>query len=159
MFADSEHAPRRRLARHARKLVPRMLVRWIRRVRGGPPLPLGLVRFGDLKRLSPISRDWGLDRGMPVDRYFIESFVARNAGDVRRRVLEVAENTYTRRFGGDRVTHSDILSVQATPKATIVGDIAKPIRCRRQRLTASFSLRRCNTCTIRARQSRCSTAR
>jgi SAM-dependent methyltransferase len=40
-------------------------------------------------------------------------------------VLEVAENSYTRRFGGDHVTHSDILHVvEGAPNATIIGDLA-----------------------------------
>lgn len=87
-------------------------------------IPLGSVRFGDLKRLSPIGRDFGYDRGTPVDRYYIESFLARHAGDVRGRVLELADNTYTRRFGGALVDCSDVLSLKATnPTATIVGDL------------------------------------
>ena len=43
--------------------------RWFRRhIR-----PLGGVAFGDLRRTSPVSNDWGFDRGLPVDRYYIES--------------------------------------------------------------------------------------
>jgi SAM-dependent methyltransferase len=89
-------------------------------------IPLGAVRFGDLKRLSPISRDWGYDRGTPVARYHIENFLDRHAGDVRGRVLELASNDYTKRFGGIRVEQSDVLAVETTnPNATIVGDLAQ----------------------------------
>jgi len=88
-------------------------------------IPLGAVHFGDLKRLSPIGRDFGYDRGTPVDRYYIESFLARHAVDIRGRVLELANNEYTRRFGGVRVEQSDVLSLKAdNPNATIVGDLA-----------------------------------
>jgi len=39
-------------------------------------------------------------------------------------VLEIGEVTYTRRFGGDRVTKSDVLHVvEGNPEATIVGDL------------------------------------
>ena len=33
------------------------------------------VDFGDLRRLTPISRLYGYDRGEPIDRYYIESFL------------------------------------------------------------------------------------
>jgi SAM-dependent methyltransferase len=93
-----------------------------------PPLwpPVGLVRFGNLRRLRPISRDgFGWDRGLPVDRYYIEQFLARHAEQIRGRVLEVADNAYTRRFGGARVVQSDILHVRPdNRKATLVGDLA-----------------------------------
>jgi SAM-dependent methyltransferase len=94
-----------------------------------PPLqvPLGSVNFGDLKRFSPIGPDFGVDRGRPVDRYYIEGFMARNVGDVRGRVLEVANNDYTMRFGGAKVERSDVLTVETNnPKATIVGDVTHP---------------------------------
>jgi SAM-dependent methyltransferase len=88
-------------------------------------IPLGSVRFGDLKRPSPLSRDWGYDRGTPVARYYIENFLGQHAGDVRGRVLELASNDYTTRFGGIHVEQSDVLAVETTnPNATIVGDLA-----------------------------------
>jgi hypothetical protein len=100
------------LAHRARKVLVR---RQIARLCGRPEwFPLGSVRFGDLRRLSPFSRCWGLDRGTPVDRYYIERFLAKNADDIRGRVLEIADNTYTLRFGGAQVRQSDILHVDAT---------------------------------------------
>lgn len=86
--------------------------------------PLGRVDFGDLRRTTPISRIFGFDRGLPVDRYYIEQFLAEYASDVRGRVLEVGDRTYTQRFGGDAVTRSDVLHVDAgAPGATIVADL------------------------------------
>jgi SAM-dependent methyltransferase len=88
--------------------------------------PIGRVDFGSLRRLKPISNDWGFDRGVPVDRYYIERFLERHAHDVRGRVLEVADNEYTRRFGGDRVTRSDVLhDTEGSPRATLVADLAR----------------------------------
>ena len=87
--------------------------------------PIGWVRFGSLRRLSPISRVWGFDRGGAVDRYYIEGFLARHSGDVNGRVLEVANNEYTLRFGGKAVERSDVLHpVEGSERATIVGDLA-----------------------------------
>jgi glycosyltransferase involved in cell wall biosynthesis/SAM-dependent methyltransferase len=92
--------------------------------RGEQAGSLETVRFGSLRQLTPISRNWGFDRGLPVDRYYIEAFLARHAGDVRGRVLEIEDNSYTRRFGGDRVAISDVLHVaEGNPRATIVGDL------------------------------------
>jgi SAM-dependent methyltransferase len=85
---------------------------------------VGTVDFGDLARLEPVSRDWGFDRGTPVDRFYIEGFLDRHSADIRGRVLEVADNAYTRRFGGDRVERSDILQpVSGSPKATLIADL------------------------------------
>ena len=86
--------------------------------------PLGWVRFGCLRRLTPISSRFGLDRGLPVDRYYIESFLKRNEVDIRGRVLEIGDPTYTKRFGGSHVTRSDVLhAVSGNPAATVVGDL------------------------------------
>lgn len=97
-------------------------VRRFRRATQWPPV--GRLDFGDLRRLKPMSRRWGYDRGRPVDRYYIEGFLAENAGDIRGRVLEIKDNTYTVQFGGDRVTQSDVLDVRADNRlATIVADL------------------------------------
>jgi SAM-dependent methyltransferase len=83
------------------------------------------VRFGDLRRVTPVSRWFGEDRGQPIDRYYIERFLGAHAGDVRGRVLEVGDDSYTRRFGGDAVCRSDVLHVvPGNPKATIVADLS-----------------------------------
>ena len=86
--------------------------------------PLGRVRFGDLDRLTPISGCFGFDRGLPVDRYYIERFLARHSSEVAGRVLEVGGAEYTQKFGGRRVSRSDVLHVRpGNPRATIVGDL------------------------------------
>ncbi len=86
--------------------------------------PPGRVRFGDLRRVTPISPDFGFDRGLPVDRYYIETFLGRHASEISGRVLEVGDDSYTRRFGGDRVRKADVLHVKAGfPGATFTGDL------------------------------------
>jgi SAM-dependent methyltransferase len=85
----------------------------------------GTVNLGDLRRLSPISRTFGFDRGLPIDRYYIEQFLARHAGDIRGRVLEIGDDFYTRKFGDGRVVVRDVLHVrQGTRYASFVGDLA-----------------------------------
>lgn len=89
-------------------------------------LPIRRVRsFEELRRVTPISLEWGDDRGQCVDRYYIERFLAAHACDIRGRVLEIQVDAYTRRFGGKRVARSDVIHVQpGNPKATIVADLA-----------------------------------
>ena len=96
--------------------------KWIlRRITAGPQR----VRFGTLRRLSPVSRRFGLDRGLPVDRHYIESSLAAHAYSVRGHVLEIGDDSYSRRFGGNRVTRQDILHVvPGYPGATIIADLA-----------------------------------
>ena len=94
------------------------------RGRGNPPV--GKVRFGDLRRLRPISRNFGMSRGQPIDRYYIENFLTRHAVDIRGRVLEIHDDSYTRRYGGSGVDSSDVLDVaEDNPQATIVADLTR----------------------------------
>jgi SAM-dependent methyltransferase len=85
----------------------------------------GARRFGTLNRLLPVSRQFGFDRGLPIDRYYIEKFLAQNADAIRGRVLEIGDDTYSRRFGGSKVVRQDVLHVAAgTRGATITADLA-----------------------------------
>jgi peptidoglycan/xylan/chitin deacetylase (PgdA/CDA1 family)/SAM-dependent methyltransferase len=82
-----------------------------------PPEP-GEVDFADLRRVEPIGRYWGIDRGHPIDRHYMERFLERRAGAIRGRVLEFEEPRYTTMFGGDAVTQSDVLDVGGGPGVT-----------------------------------------
>jgi peptidoglycan/xylan/chitin deacetylase (PgdA/CDA1 family) len=80
--------------------------------------------WGEFRRTDPISRDWGYDRGVPIDRRYIEDFLASRSSDIRGAVLEVQEDDFTRRFGGPRVTHSDVVDLDdGNQRATIVADL------------------------------------
>lgn len=86
-----------------------------------------MVEFGSLATTTPVSRVFGLDRGTPVNRYYIERFLAGHAELIRGRVLEVGGSDYSRRFGGNRVERCEVLHVtNENPSATIVGDLAAP---------------------------------
>lgn len=83
------------------------------------------IAMGDLRSLQPPGRMMGFDRGLPVCRWYIERFLAANSATIGGTVLEVADAAYTKRFGGARVTTSDVLHAEAgNPEATIVGDLA-----------------------------------
>ncbi len=83
------------------------------------------IDFGDLRRLTPLDPDWGLGRGTPIDRYYIERFLGAHAADIHGPVLEVAGDDYTRRVGADRVSRSSILHRDASnPRASIGADLS-----------------------------------
>ncbi len=87
-----------------------------------PPTPIDL---GDLRRVTPIDAGFGGGRGKPIDRHYIEGFLAAHAVDVQGTVLEVADTSYTERFGGARVATRDVLHIDAqAPGVTIAGDLA-----------------------------------
>ena len=98
----------------------RSLPRKVKRVLGLRP------SFGDLSATRPLSRHFGFDRGTPIDRYYIEQFLAANADAIHGRTLEVGDDEYTSRFGGARTSQRDVLHVHGgNPQATIVGDLSQ----------------------------------
>jgi SAM-dependent methyltransferase len=75
--------------------------------------------------VDPISRKFGYDRGTPIDRYYIETFLKDNKYGIKGRVLEIRDSAYTRRFGEARVTVSDVLDINPNnPNATLITDLA-----------------------------------
>jgi SAM-dependent methyltransferase len=89
--------------------------------------PVGDVDLGDLGRIRPIDRAFGIHRGgRPVDRAYIEEFLAGHADDIRGHVLEVAEDRYASGVGADAVTRVDVLMVEEGHGAAIVGDLCVP---------------------------------
>ncbi len=79
--------------------------------------------LGTLRSLQPLSDEWGFDRGTPVDRYYIEGFLARYRSTIRGHVLEMKNNAYTRRFGSG-VHTSAVLDIDRRNRAaTIITDL------------------------------------
>ena len=104
-----------------RSAVRRRAARWLENI-WRRPQP---IRWGNLRKLTPISRVFGLDRGKPIDRHYIENFLLRHTCDIHGRVLEVTDNKYTLQFGCSEVNQSDVLhAVSGNPQATVVGDLA-----------------------------------
>jgi SAM-dependent methyltransferase len=108
----------------AEVLLPRQLFERLRRERHRRLFGPKRVNFGDLRKTTPVARNFGYPRGEPIDRYFIHKFLAKNSDAIRGRVLEVGDRNYTIRFGGEKVVQSDVLhAVQGNPLATIVGNL------------------------------------
>lgn len=106
--------------------LPDAVLRWLHRrgiYRQYTPPP-GKIQAGDFFRTTPFSVDFGFDRGGAIDRYFIERFLDQNRHRVCGRVLEIGDNTYTLKFGGDRIVRSDVLHIdERNSRATYIGDI------------------------------------
>lgn len=80
-------------------------------------------KLGDLRRVTPIDPNWGFERGIPIDRVYVERFIGAHATDVRGHVLEIAAPDYTEKYGA-QVERVDILmATEGNPQATIVGDL------------------------------------
>ena len=113
-----------------RAVLPDTPRRWLRSQQRRLHWPVvGLVRFGSFRRVTPISRVFGLDRGTReqcIDIYYIERFLSVYARDIRGHVLEIGDDHYTCKFGKGRVTRSDVLYVaDDNPRATIVADLTQ----------------------------------
>ena len=83
----------------------------------------------------PISRDFGFDRGTPIDRYYIDRFLERHAAEIVGRVLEIGGDDYTppvRRQAGHARRCSPCRP--GNPRATIVGDLTDPVGAAFERL-------------------------
>ena len=73
---------------------------------------------------EPLSDHAGFDRGTPLDRYYIESFLGQNQGSIRGTCLELLNDSYTIKYGGDRVMKNDVLDIDKNNKqATIIDDL------------------------------------
>lgn len=81
-----------------------------------------LDSIGELPVL-PSCRDFGSSRGTPIDRIYIERFLEKNKRDIRGTVLEIADNTYTLKYGEKRIDSSVILHVNGWGKNAIKGNL------------------------------------
>lgn len=113
--------------RTAKRLLPAGTRDWVVRQQRRHNLlwpRVGRLQFGHLYRTTPVSPIFGIDRGFPIERYYIEAFLSRYRMDVRGRCLEMGDPFYINKFGDGRVTQIDVMHVTAGhPGATIIGDL------------------------------------
>ena len=85
---------------------------------------LRTLDFADLRSTAPVSRFWGSERGVPIDRHYIYEFVKEHGDDVRGHVLEMLDADLTKAYGGDRVQRSDVLDIDpGNTRATVIADL------------------------------------
>lgn len=73
---------------------------------------------------TPLSRKFGFDRGTPIDRFFIDSFLKRFGQDIHGHGVEIGDSRYLTLYGGSFVTKKDVIDInRKNKKATIIGDL------------------------------------
>ena len=88
----------------------------------------------------PASRAFGFDRGQPVDRHYIDAFMARHRTVIRGDVLEVGGREYTTRYGGANTRAFELYTMPTSQPDTVVGDLT-------ERSTLPTSRFNCFVCT------------
>lgn len=74
-------------------------------------------------KTRPIDAYFGRKRGEPVDRYYIERFLADHKKSIYGKCLEIAEDTYTKQFGEDRVAEPMMLHVEGWGSNVVKGNL------------------------------------
>lgn len=77
----------------------------------------------NLRSTKPISSIFGLDRGTPIDRFYIDHFLSTNKQLIRGIVCEIAEDTYIRKYGSNVKRYEILHYTNDNTNATIVGDL------------------------------------
>jgi hypothetical protein len=91
-----------------------------------PAVSFSPEHWGVLASTNPFSDQFGIDRGTPIDRIFIDTFINQHSSLIRGQVLEIGDDRYSRRYVGD-VTATDIVDVDPdNGSATLVADLARP---------------------------------
>lgn len=62
--------------------------------------------------LIPLDDTYGMRRGTPIDRYYIERFLDAHKKYIQGTVMEIGDREYTNRFGMGRIENSIILHVE-----------------------------------------------
>ncbi len=83
------------------------------------------TNWKDFRSTRPISKVFGLDRGKPVDRFYIEHFLKNNRGLIQGTVLEIGDDHYSKLFGKEIVKQEILHFTDENSNATIVGDLTK----------------------------------
>lgn len=79
-------------------------------------------QWGDLRRIEPASRSFGFDRGTPIDRVYIESFLSEHADAITGDILEIGDNQYTQKFG-KHIKRSVVLAGSVPDAECYSGDL------------------------------------
>ncbi|MDR2038773.1 MAG: class I SAM-dependent methyltransferase [Bacteroidales bacterium] len=80
-----------------------------------------------MSRTVPVSSEFGTDRGLPIDRYYIEKFLKKNKKHIKGRILEIAEDTYSRKFADYSSSKEPVFETMhydgKETNSTIIGDL------------------------------------
>ena len=82
------------------------------------------VNWHDLRNTKPVADNFGFIRGTPVDRFYIEKFLDVNRKYIRGRVMEIADSTYSKKFGSAVEQYETFGTGGEKSKVSIVGDLS-----------------------------------
>lgn len=80
-------------------------------------------KYLESRSLKPLSSKYGFDRGTPVDRHFIEGFIAKHSDSIWGHCLEIVDPYYINKYGAKKVTQADVLDIIPRKTTTIHGDL------------------------------------
>ena len=83
-----------------------------------------IILFGTLRHTEPVNLGFGMHRGTPVDRVYMDRFLGEHAAVITGRAMEVGGREYLDRFGHDLAKVDVLHYVEGTEGATIIGDFA-----------------------------------
>lgn len=73
--------------------------------------------------LVPTSRSFGCERGKAIDRYYIENFLDERKEFIKGDTLEIAETTYSVKYGKERIRNAYMLHVKGWGENVIKGNL------------------------------------
>ncbi|MEV6350260.1 methyltransferase domain-containing protein [Actinoplanes sp. NPDC051851] len=77
--------------------------------------------------LTPVSACYGYDRGTPVDRIYIDAFLAAHAHLITGDAAEIKDPTYLNHYGRHQLTSTTVIDLDpGNPRATLIADITQP---------------------------------
>ncbi|MCW5517998.1 class I SAM-dependent methyltransferase [Muriicola sp. Z0-33] len=79
-------------------------------------------QWNNLRSVNPISSLFGSDRGTPIDRFYIEDFLSNNSYLVKGHILEIADASYSKKFGA-KIEKYEVLHSAEGNNVTIAGDL------------------------------------
>ncbi|MGR4854902.1 class I SAM-dependent methyltransferase [Streptomyces violaceus] len=88
---------------------------------------VGEIDWGQLRRLTPICPDFGISRGTPIDRHYLNQFIAEIRDLVQGDVVEIGGNDGNKDvYGFTRTSGYRGLDIREAPGVSLVGDAADP---------------------------------
>lgn len=82
-------------------------------------------KLSDLPDLRPESEYFGIERGQPIDRYYIEKFISKNQEKISGAVLEVAGNEYTQKYSTAQTRSFRLFTENISAEDVVVGDLTR----------------------------------
>ena len=96
----------------------------LKRIVKGARRALNPIRVTLNSQEQPITRSFGLYRGTPIDRRYIEQFLKKNKDYIRGDLVEVGENRYSGRLGTNVNSISLLSANHSSTAGTISADLA-----------------------------------